>query len=144
MKAVENTGGLVPEPNWAHILTDVLEREAATEYWRLITTEMRERNTLSPANRHAIQRLVLAYLNYDRSAREVVERGAMTKPKRGNTRAIARISPHFTAMREMGTDAATLEAELGLSPRRRAGASKVERRASAPRASDSYLAPVRK
>jgi P27 family predicted phage terminase small subunit len=144
MLAVETTGSLVPEPNWANILTDELEREAATEYWRLITTEMRERNTLAPANRHAIQRLVLAYLNYDRSAREVVEHGAMTKPKRGNSRAIARLSPHFTAMREMGSDAATLEAELGLSPRRRAAVSKVERKTAAARAADSYLAPVRK
>lgn len=144
MNVVSGTGEIVPEPHWRMLLTDELEIEAAGEYWRLVTTEMRERNTLSPTNRHAIQRLVLAYVNYDRSSREVAENGAVTKPKRGNTRAIARISPHFTAMREAGSDAASLEAELGLSPRRRSTAGKVERKARSARASDSYLKPVGK
>lgn len=141
---LSGTGELVPEPHWRMLLTDDLEIEAAGEYWRLVTTEMRDRQTLSPTNRHAIQRLVLAYINFDRSSREVAEHGAVTKPRRGNTKAIARISPYFTAMREAGTDAAQLEAELGLSPRRRAAATKVERKARSARASDSYLSAVNK
>ena len=144
MNVVQGSGDVIPEPHWRMLLTDDLEVEAASEYWRLVTTEMRERALLSPSNRHAIQRLVLAYINFDRSSREVAEHGAVTKPRRGNTKAIARISPHFTAMREAGNDAATLEAELGLSPRRRAAASKIERKARSARASDSYLRPVGK
>jgi P27 family predicted phage terminase small subunit len=144
MDLIETSGEIVPEPHWRLLLTDDIEVSAAAEYWRLVTTEMRERNLLSPANRHALQRLVLAYINYDRSSREVAENGAVTKPKRGNTRAIARISPHFTAMREAGTDAASLEAELGLSPRRRSTATKVERKARTARAADNYLRPVTK
>lgn len=144
MNVVQGTGEVVPEPHWRMLLTDELEVEAAAEYWRTVTTEMRDRNTLSPTNRHAIQRLVLAYINFDRSSREVAEHGAVTKPKRGNSRAIARISPHFTAMREAGNDAAQLEAELGLSPRRRSTAAKVERKARSARASDDYLRPVGK
>lgn len=142
MEVVSGSGDIVPEPHWRMLLTDDLEVAAAGEYWRLVTTEMRDRNTLSPTNRHAIQRLVLAYISYDRCSREVAEHGAVTKPRRGNTKAIARISPHFTAMREAGSDAASLEAELGLSPRRRATAAKVERKARSARASDSYLKPV--
>lgn len=142
MDVVPGTGEIVAEPHWRLLLTDDLEVDSASDYWRMVTTEMRERNTLSPTNRHAIQRLVLAYINFDRCSREVAEHGAVTKPRRGNTKAIARISPHFTAMREAGSDAATLEAELGLSPRRRSTAAKVERKARSARASDSYLKPV--
>jgi P27 family predicted phage terminase small subunit len=144
MNLVENTGEIVPEPHWRLLLTDDLEVEAASEYWRLITTELKERNLLSPANRHALQRLIMAYVSYDRLSRVVAENGAVTKPKRGNSRAIARVSPHFTAMREAGSDAAALEAELGISPRRRSSAAKVERKARAARASDAYLRPVAK
>ena len=144
MNVVQGTGEIVPEPHWRMLLTDDLEIEAAAEYWRTITTEMRDRNTLSPSNRHAIQRLVLAYISFDRSSREVAEHGAVTKPRRGNSKAIARVNPHFTAMREAGNDAAALEAELGLAPRRRAAAAKVERKARSARASDSYLSSVGK
>lgn len=144
MNVVPGTGDIAPEPHWRMLLTDDLEVEAASEHWRRIATEMRERQTLSPSNAHAIQRLVLAYTIYDRCSREVAEHGAVTKPKRGNPKAISRLSPHFTAMRESANDAATLEAELGLSPRRRAAATKVERKARSARASDSYLTPVAK
>lgn len=142
MEAVNGTGSIVPEPNWRMLLTDDIEIEAAGEYWRMVTTEMRERATLSATNRHAIQRLVMAYITFDRCSRIVAEQGAVSKPKRGNPKAIARISPHFTAMREAGSDAATLEAELGLSPRRRSGAAKVEKKTRSARASDAYLTRV--
>ena len=139
MNVVEGTGLIIAEPHWQMLLTDEIEIEAAAEYWRAVTTELRERSLLAPANRHAIQRLVLAYVIYDRSSRIVAEQGAVTKPKRGNAKAIARLNPHFTAMREAGSDAATLEAELGLAPRRRAAATKVEKKARAARASDEFL-----
>lgn len=143
MKAVEGTGAVVSEPAWALILSDELEAAAAAEYWTIITTEMRGRETLSPTNRHAIQRLVLAYIIFDRAAREVVENGIVTRPKRGNARAIARLTPAFGAMRELDTAAANLEAELGLAPRRRAAAGKVQRNGRTQRPSDDYLRPVR-
>ena len=144
MELVENTGEIVPEPHWRLLLTDEIEIEAAGLYFRHITGEMRERNLLSPVNAHAIQRLVVAYIIHDRCSRHVLEEGMVTKPKRGNSRAIARISPHFTAMREAGSDAASLEAELGLSPRRRTTAGKVERKSRSARAADNYLRPVTK
>ena len=121
------------------LLNDDLEIAAAADHWRRITTEMKERGILAPSNGHAIQRLVLAYVIYDRCSREVAEHGAVLKPKRGNPKAISRTSPHFTAMREAGSDAERQEAELGLSPRRRAAAAKVEKKARTARASDTYL-----
>lgn len=142
MEAVAGTGLVVAEPDWRLLLTDDIEVQAAGQYWRAVTNEMRDRGTLAASNRHAIQRLVIAYLTYDRASREVAEHGPVTKPKRGNPKAIARLSPYFTAMREAGADAATLEAELGLSPRRRGNVTKVEKQSRSPRAADAYLRPV--
>lgn len=137
--SIDGTGDIVPEPDWETLFNDVLERAAATEHWRLLTTELKERGLLAPANSHSLQRLVNCYIVYDRMAREVAEHGAVTKPKRGNPKSIARISPYFTAMRQAGSDAAVLEAELGLSPRRRGAVTKAERKQKVARASDAYL-----
>src|SRR5699024_1520573 len=114
MDVINGTGEIVPEPDCESLFSDVLEVEQAKEHWRRITTELIERALMSPGNAHARQRLVVAYVIYDRSLRIVAEQGAVTKPKRGNPKAIARTSPHFSVMREMASDAATLEAEFGL------------------------------
>lgn len=137
--AIDGTGEIVPEPDWEALFSDVLEVAAAREHWRVITTELRERQLMAPGNCHALQRLIVAYVLYDRALREVAEHGAVSKPKRGNSRAIARTSPHFTVMREAASDAAVLEQEFGLSPRRRAAATKVQNGKKAPRAADGYL-----
>lgn len=142
MKALDGTGEIATPPAWPLLLSDPIEIDAAEQHWRRVTTEMRERDTLSSANGHAIQRLVLAYVIYDRCAREVAENGAVSKPKRGNPKAIARLSPYFTAMREAGADAERLEAELGMSPRRRSGVGKVVRNVRKATASDRFLKPV--
>lgn len=141
LAAIEGTGNIVEEPTWALLLSDELEQAAASEHWRRITTELKERDLLAPANAHAVQRLVLAYLVYDRCAREVAENGAVTKPKRGSPRAIARLSPYFTAMREAGSDADRQEQELGISPRRRSGAAKVVKKVTRSTGSAAYLKP---
>lgn len=142
MNLVDGTGETIPEPDWASLFSDELDVAAAREYWRAVTTEMRERQLLAPANTHTLRRLVCSYVIYDRNVRQVAESGAVTKPRRGNTKAIARVSPYFTAMREAGSDATTLEAELGLSPRRRASAGKAEKKARVARAADAYLRPI--
>ncbi len=136
---IDGTGIVVPEPDWALLLSDDIELAAASEHWRRITTEMRERDTLAPSNAHAIQRLVIAYIVFDRCSREVAEHGAVMKPKRGSPKAIARLSPHFTAMREASSDADRQEQELGLSPRRRAGAAKVVKKREAKTTGGGYL-----
>lgn len=139
MDVIEGTGEIVPEPDWSSLFNDELEVAAAGEHWRRVTTELRDRSLMSPGNAHALQRLVVSYVVYDRSLRIVAEQGAVMKPKRGNPKAIARTSPHFGVMREMASDAATLEAEFGLSPRRRSAATKAERKQRVSRASDRFL-----
>lgn len=127
---IDGTGAIVAEPDWTLLLSDEMERAAATDHWRRITTELKERDLLSPANAHAIQRLVLSYVVYDRCSRDVAENGAVTKPKRGNPKSIARLSPYFSAMREAGSDADRLEQELGLTPRRRGSVTAIVKKAT--------------
>lgn len=106
MNVIEGTGAIVVEPDWSKLFDDDIEQVSAHEHWRIVTTELKERQLLAAANGHSIQRLVCAYLMFDRMYREVAENGVVTKPRRGNSKAIARISPYFTAMREAGSDAA--------------------------------------
>lgn len=139
--SIDGSGEIAPQPDWSSLFSDELEIAAAMEHWRRITTELRDRALMSAGNAHALQRLVVAYVLYDRSLREVAEHGAVTRPKRGNPKAIARTSPHFSAMRELSSDAAVLEAEFGLSPRRRSGATKAERTKRTARAADEFAKP---
>lgn len=139
INVIDGTGSIVVEPDWDSLFTDELEIAAAKEHWRVITSELKGRQLLAPANAHAIQRLVCAYLMFDRMYQVVAEQGVVSKPRRGNSKAISRISPFFTAMREAGSDAASLEAELGISPRRRSAATKAERKQRKERASDAYV-----
>lgn len=139
MNVIEGTGAIVVEPDWESLFTDVLEIDAAKEHWRIITTELKDRQLLAAANGHSIQRLICAYLMFDRMYREVAEQGVVLKPKRGNPKAIARVSPYFTALREAGADAAALEAELGISPRRRGAVTRAERKQRKERPSDAFI-----
>lgn len=139
MNVIEGSGAIVVEPDWQSLLDDELEIAAAREHWRIVTTELKDRYLLAAANGHSIQRLVCAYLMFDRMYREVAENGVVIKPKRGNSKAIARVSPYFTAMREAGADAERIEAELGISPRRRGGVTRAERKVRKERASDAFV-----
>ncbi|AZO77496.1 MULTISPECIES: P27 family phage terminase small subunit [unclassified Bosea (in: a-proteobacteria)] len=135
-------GGGAPVPDWPSLFDDVLDVAAAGGHWRRIISELKTRELLAEVNAHAVQRLVLAYVIYDRAAREVASTGAVLKPKRGNPKSIARVSPHFTVLREAASDAAQIEAELGLAPRRRSAATKADNGKKAPRAADRFLRPV--
>lgn len=143
MNFTDGSGQPIAEPDWSSTFSDVLEVSAASERWRVIMIELRERMLLAEVNVHSIQRLVIAYALFDRTSREVAEHGAVVKPRRGNSKAIPRLSPFFTAMREANNDATILEGELGLSPRRRGHVTKAERKATRARAADSYLRAVK-
>lgn len=63
---IDGTGTIVPNPDWMLLLSDEIELAAAGEHWRRILAEMKERELLVPDNARAIQRLVLAYMVFDR------------------------------------------------------------------------------
>jgi len=142
MDLVENTGGIVPEPDWTRLLRRKAERVAASGYWQTIIDEMKGRQTLSPANGHAVKRLVMALVLYDRTLSSLVVKGTVNEPAKDNPRAIPRINPYFTAAKEAAAMIAAAEVELGLTPRRRASAGKVSNSTRRPTSSSRYLKPI--
>lgn len=129
----------IVEPVWKVLLPTPAERKIAAEHWHRITEEMSSRETLSTSNGHALQRLVLAYLVYDRCSRQVADDGIVTEPSADNPKAIARLSIYFKAMREAENTAERLEAQLGLSPGRRAKVAKVTKPRDRSASADAFL-----
>ena len=131
----------IAEPDWSRLTPEPDEQVAASEHWRRVVAEMEDRETLAASNGHAIQRLVLAYLIYDRCSLEISTSGLVLEPKGDNPRAIARLSIHYKAMREAEKTADGLEAHLGLTPGRRAKVGKVVRKRERKVAADAFLEP---
>lgn len=131
--------GPAPEPDWKLLLPDAAERKAAAAHWRRITDEMSEREILTASNGHSVQRLVLAYLIYDRCSLQVAADGIVTDPAADNPKAIARLSIHYKAMREAETTAERLEGQLGLTPGRRGKVAKVSKKRERKAGADAFL-----
>lgn len=109
----------LPVPDFALIFDDSAEVVAAIKAWRLVVDALAEAETLTPVNSRLAENLVTIYAFYDRAAREVGQNGAVLRPKKGSSRAISRVSPHFTAMTKLSSEALALESALGLTPRTR-------------------------
>ncbi len=129
------------EPDWQAIIDDELDHAEARRLWRLYLGEMAAAGTLSTANGPALSRLVQVQILSDRAARDCLSAGNVVLPKRGNSRAIARINPSLTALATLGRLAASLEEALGLSPGARNRAGKLKRAPTTERAADAYLKP---
>lgn len=133
-------GGIV-EPDWPRLLPDKAEQAAASEHWRRIAGEMDELQILSLANGHALQRLVMAYLVYDRCSKEVAIAGLVTAKSPDNPKSIERLSIHYKAMREAESTAERLEAQLGLTPGKRGRVGKVTKKRERSAGADAFLGP---
>lgn len=133
--------GRFPAPDWTSLCEDDDEIAAAKAHWKRIVDEMQARETLAEANAHSVQRLVLAYLNYDRAASMVVKEGIVDEPAEDNPRAIARLSIYFKVMSEAEKTAERLEAQLGLSPQRRGKVAKVTKKRERSAGADAFLGP---
>lgn len=134
--------GIVATPDWSLLLTNPDEQRVAGEHWHRIASEMRDREILSPSNGHALQRLVLAYLVYDRCSNAVALSGIVDEPKADNPKAIARLSIHYKAMREAENTAERLEARLGISPGQRGKVAKVAKKRERTAGADRFLGPA--
>lgn len=97
---------------------------------------MRAAETLAPENRHALLRLVIAYVRHDIAATEVMRSGAIATAHRTG---VPMLSLWQVEMRQASNDATALEKELCLTPRRRGSATKVQRKRKGSIASDRYL-----
>jgi phage terminase small subunit len=103
---------------------------------------MQGAETLAVCNGHAIRRLVMFRVQFDRAANHVAKHGAIIKGK--TTGRGGQWNPFWSVMRQADDKIRALEAELGLSPRRRAAAVKAKRRMNRGRAADDYLDPPRR
>ena len=131
--------GTPPEPNWRTIFGRVGDRTAAAEHWRRIVAELRTAEKLTAANGHAILRLVVAYVTFDLSAKQVLKSGPVIKAKKTG---VPTYNPWWTTMSNAASQAAAAEKELCISPRDRNTGGKVERSKRKATASANYLKPV--
>jgi P27 family predicted phage terminase small subunit len=131
---IEGGGGIPDEPDWSQIYSDVLDIASAHEEWGIVVREMQSAHTITVANGHAIGRLVSFRLLYRTALQQIAERGAILKKSRGE-----RYNPHWNVIHRAADACSALEAELGISPIRRARAAKAQKRTTADRASDAYL-----
>lgn len=118
--------GVPPEPNWRPIFGRAADREAASAYWQSIISELRGAEKLAVANAHSVKRLVVAYITYDLSAREVLKAGPVIKAKKTG---VPTYNPWWTTMSNAASQAQALERELCVSPRERGAGAKVEKKA---------------
>ncbi len=118
--------GVPPEPNWRTIFGRAPDREAAAGYWRDIISELKATEKLAVANAHSIKRLAVAYVMYDRSAKEVARSGPVMRAPKTK---VPTYNPWWTTMSNADSQAAALEKSLCITPRERGAGTKVQRAA---------------
>lgn len=144
-------GPAIPEPDWQALIpypaaedaefSATHARQLAAEHWARVTDAMRAAGTLGAENVHQVQRLVLAYVRYDQAASEVARSGAVTKAPKTK---VPMLSVWVSVLKGASEEASTIEAELGLTPRRRGAVTKVQTRKKKARAADGYMGAGRK
>src|SRR4051812_39673474 len=130
---------LIPDENPPTIRITSNGRAYHHREWLRITSVLRESGTLGTENRHQIQRLIMAYVMYDRAACEVIRLGPIGEAPVTD---VPKANIYITVMRHADADATTAEMELGIPPRRRGAVSKAKRADKTQRASDRYLRPL--
>jgi P27 family predicted phage terminase small subunit len=124
------------EPDWRNIYSDESDIETAHTLWRQVVEDMQEVNTLSLLNGSTIRRLVEFHVQYDRAAKRIAEEGPIVMARRGRN---VKQSLYWSVMRQASEEITRLEAELGVTPVRRARAAKVMKYKGKLRPADEYL-----
>ncbi|MGE0290371.1 MAG: P27 family phage terminase small subunit [Bradyrhizobium sp.] len=139
----------IEEPDWSTLIPNKGKgkagnnqtwRDYAHREWLRTVAALRSAGTLASENRHQIQRLVIAYIRYDRAAAELFRMGLVTDAPRTGT---AMMNVYQTEMRHADSDATTAEMELGIPPRRRGSVAKADKKQRQGRAADEFLAKAR-
>lgn len=139
VKVVFTGDGEPVEPGWHLLYSSRDECEIAHEQWRQVIGEMKSAQILTHANGHAIRRLICFRVEYERAVRHVAQEGAVIKSVGGG---VDRPNPWWSVLRQSDETVRRLEAELGISPLRRAKVGKVTKRDAGGRAS-TYLSKKR-
>jgi len=144
LKSLQGGGTDIDEPDWDHLIPNELRsfrdnsglRNYAHQEWLRITAVLRDAGTLGTENRHQIQRLIIAYVRYDRAVSEVFLTGIISQaPVTG----VQMANILNSEMRQADADATTAEMELGIPPRRRGTVAKAKRAEKVSRAADKYI-----
>ncbi|MBB6228344.1 phage terminase small subunit P27 family [Polymorphobacter multimanifer] len=109
------------EPDWDGMLPDTIDKASAHKHWLEIVGELRAQAKLASVNGHAVSRLVIARVMYEQAARLVMREGLTITHKNG---AVSQ-HPALSIQNKQAEICAQLEAELTLSPRKRATGGKV-------------------
>lgn len=140
INALDGGKGVPPEPNWTLIYRAASDRAIASDHWRDIVSEMKAQSTLALVNGPAIKRLVMFNVEFERQARAIGKSGVVRKAARTK---VPMVHPAWSVMKQAAEAAAALEAELGISPRRRNNAGKHNRQQQRrQRPADAFLKPV--
>jgi P27 family predicted phage terminase small subunit len=138
LDVIQGGDGTPQEPDWGLFFSDACECVTAREHWSTVVTTMRSAETLTVANGHAVKRLVLAQIVFDRACTAVARDGAVRRVK-----GVYRKNPQWMLVKQSAEMCAGIEAELGLAPSRRHRVGKAPRRKQQAQASDAYLKPVK-
>lgn len=131
------------QPSWSMLIPDgddgsdnTLWRLHATAEWHRVTTALTDAGILAEENRHQLQRLILAYIGYDRAVTEVWKLGGpVTISKNG----MEMLRQWDVVMRNCDAAATKAEVELGIPPRRRGDVTKAIQRKAAVTKANLYL-----
>ena len=126
LKIEKGNGALPKEPDWSEVYNDSDKQVGAHQYWVEIVHEMVEAGTISAVNGHAIFRVVAMRIEFDGAQLEIATKGRLITGGHKKTGAQA-VNSNWGCMMKSAEMLMQLEAELGLSPRRRASATKVSR-----------------
>lgn len=141
LDVIDGGDGYPPEPRWAATFGRAADRTAAAEHWKSIVAELRSAEKLAAANGHAILRLVVAYMTFDRSAKEVMKSGPVMKAPKTK---VPTYNPWWTTMSNAASQASALEKELCITPRERNAGGKVAKKTTKKTGAAAYLKPVAK
>src|SRR5215217_2676108 len=113
LEIIQGDGLNIDEPDWSLLIpnqgrtkadSNRVWREYAHREWLHITAELREVGALSPTNKHMIQRLIIAYIRYDRASTAVFRSGLVAKaPQSG----VAKLQIEHSELRQADADATT-------------------------------------
>lgn len=142
LKVTEGGAGMPPEPNWMAMYSDPERADRAASYWADIVAEMKTAGTVAPVNGHSIKRLVIFRVEFDGAAMRVATNGRAKAGRGSKGQPKQVLSGEWTCMKQAAEVIQGIEAELGLSPRRRKMVGKVQRFQKKHTAATHYLKPV--
>ena len=128
--------GRPAEPNWATLYKTKTDQETAHALWAGVVEEMAQASTLSPVNGPAIRRYVMFQVEFERQARAIGKAGVVRKAPKTK---VPMVHPSWSILKQAAEAAATLEAELAISPRRRNNGGKVDRKQKRVSRADTFL-----